>query len=347
MDRAPEVTVLMPVRDAALWLDEALASLYRQSLQDYEIVAVDDGSLDESGAILAAHARSDDRLRVVSTGCERRGLVSALNVGLAVARGRYVARMDADDVAMPKRLEHQLEALERDVGLAAVSCRVEGFPAGSVGEGMQRYLDWQNALGTPEEIRRDRFVESPVVAPSLMLRTSFLRSTLDGWRDRGWPEDWDLVLRASEAGGKIARVPHVLHRWRQHPRQATRVNTCYRATELLRARAHFLARFLASAAGDRQIWLMGAGPVGKALAEALSREGSEIAGFADVDPRKIGNRVRRAGREWPVISMENWQEKRDRRYAVAAVGSSQARSRIRNWLLACGATEERDFVAAA
>jgi hypothetical protein len=102
------------------------------------------------------------------------------------------------------------------------------------------------------------------------------------------------VLRAAEAGGRIARVPRVLQRWRQHARQATHTDPRYGADRLLAARAHYLARFLAQVASPRAVWLLGAGPVGKTLAEAPS-EGLTTAGFADVDPRKIGNRVRRAG----------------------------------------------------
>jgi glycosyltransferase involved in cell wall biosynthesis len=132
----PTVTVLMPVRNGAVWLEETLASLRAQTHSDYEIVAVDDGSIDDSGRILAAHAEQDPRIRVFSTRADDGGLVAALNLGLNQARGRYVARMDADDVAHPYRLSAQTEWLRTDDSLAAVSCQVEGFPPAELGRGM-------------------------------------------------------------------------------------------------------------------------------------------------------------------------------------------------------------------
>jgi glycosyltransferase involved in cell wall biosynthesis len=346
----PEISVLMPVRDAADWLVEAVESVRAQSTASWELVCVDDGSRDASARMLDDLAQRDARIRVLATRAGARGIVAALNAGLAVARGRAVARMDADDVALPGRFAEQLALLDAEPWLAAVSCRVEGFPAHALGEGMQRYLEWQNALVTPSELRRDRFVESPIVAPTLLVRTAFLRDVLCGWTDRGWPEDWDLVLRLHEHGGGIARVPRALHRWRQHPRQATRVDSRYDASRLLAARAHFLARYLARVAADgrRAVWLLGAGPVGKTLAEALADEGCTIAGFAEVDPRKIGNTVRRAGRRWPVSAMSDLLAAGpSARFAVASVGRAGARERIRELLCATGWVEERDFIAAA
>ncbi len=350
MESEPEISVLMPVRDASDWLVEAVESIRAQSMPSWELVCVDDGSRDASARLLEDLARRDARIRVLSTRTEARGIVAALNLALTAARGRAVARMDADDVAAPGRLAEQAALLDAEPELAAVSCRVEGFPAAELGDGMRRYLEWQNGLGDASELRRDRFVEAPIIAPTLLVRTVFLRDVLHGWIDRGWPEDWDLILRLHELGGSVARIPRILHRWRQHARQATRVDARYDAQRLLAARAHFLARFLSRVTRDgrRPPWLLGAGPVGKALAEALAREGCVVAGFADVDPNKIGNTVRRAGRRWPVTSMsELLAAGPDARYAVAAVGRAGARERIRELLSTAGWVEERDFIAAA
>jgi glycosyltransferase involved in cell wall biosynthesis len=346
----PEISVLMPVRDAAEWLVEAVESIRAQTATAWELVAVDDGSRDDSARILSEQARRDPRIRVLTTSESARGIVSALNLALAVARGRYVARMDADDVSAPTRFAEQRARLDDDMSLVAVTCVAVGFPEIALGDGMRRYLDWQNALMGAAELRRDRFVEAPLLAPTLMIRKCFLRDTLGGWADNGWPEDWDLLLRFHELGGRVARVPGTLHRWRQHARQATRLDPRYHGDRLLAARAHYLAHFLA--AGDvtagRSVWLLGAGPVGKELAEALAREHFDIAGFAEVDPGKIGNHVQRAGRRWPVVSMEELLARGPtERYAVASVGRAGARQRIREAMTTAGWVEERDFIAAA
>ena len=346
----PEVSVLMPVRDAAEWLVEAVESIRAQTASSWELIAVDDGSRDDTARLLAEQARCDPRIRVIATRGSARGIVPALNLALREACGRYVARMDADDVAAPTRFADQCALLGADSSLTAVTCAAEGFPENALGDGMRRYVDWQNQLVDPAHLRRDRFVESPLIAPTLIIRAEFLRDALDGWADHGWPEDWDLVLRLHEVGGRIARVPRTLHRWRQHARQATRLDPRYHAERLLAVRAHYLARFLTagSVAVDRSIWLLGAGPVGKSLAEALVRAGCEIGGFAEVDAGKIGNHVQRVGRRWPVVSMEELLAAGPaERYAVASVGRAGARGRIRAFMTAAGWVEERDFITAA
>src|SRR5215467_8580428 len=95
--RAPRVSVLLPVRDAAPWLSRALASLARQTLADHEVIAIDDGSRDGSGAMLEEAARLDPRIVVRHT--PARGLPAALDLALSLARAPWVARQDADDVS--------------------------------------------------------------------------------------------------------------------------------------------------------------------------------------------------------------------------------------------------------
>jgi len=316
----------------------------------------------------------DARVRVLETAAGRRGIVAALNRGLAAARAPLLARMDADDVAHPERLARQAALLADKPLLWGSCCRVEAFPSRNVRDGMSRYLAWQNSLLCSHEIARDRFVECPVLHPSVMLRTSVLRGVLGGWDERGWPEDWDLFLRAFEEGLAIERVPDVLLRWRLHTNQATRTDERYSEERLRAARAHFLARTLRDGGGARlapmggtdasarergpgespasiddmrPVWILGAGPVGKSLAKALSEEGLRVAGLADIDHRKIGGVVRGPDAQWRVISMEELLATVPRPRAVAAVGRDGARGRIRTWLEAEGWVDGRDFFVAA
>jgi glycosyltransferase involved in cell wall biosynthesis len=201
----PRVCVLLPVRDAAPSLDACLDSLAAQTLADHEVVAVDDGSRDGSGEILLARARAEPRLRVLRT--PPRGLVRALRLALGEARAPLVARMDADDVARSERLALQAERLEGDASVDVLGCRVAlpSPPGAPAGEGMRAYVEWQNALLDHDAMARDRFVESPLVHPSVAMRTAALRR-LGGWRDIDGPEDYDLWLRAFDAGLRFAKL---------------------------------------------------------------------------------------------------------------------------------------------
>ncbi len=344
----PAISILMPVKNASRWLGEALASILAQSDRDWELIAVDDGSSDKSLAMLESAAVRDRRIRVVEVAGRERGIAAVLNRAFAASVSPLIARMDADDLSHPGRLAAQRTFLESHTDLFAVGCFVEAFPAACVRDGMRRYLRWQNSLVEPESIARDRFVETPVLHPTLMMRASILVE-LGGWRTVGWPEDFDLLLRALERGLQVGKVPEVLYSWRLHAAQASRTDSRYSPEAFRRARAHFLAHTLARR-GNPPVWILGAGPVGKRLGKALAAQGAKVVGFADVDPRKIGGRVSldsRGGPAWPVVSMDKVFAERGCSVAVAAVGQAGARERIRSWMVSRGWIEGEDFWAAA
>jgi glycosyltransferase involved in cell wall biosynthesis len=333
------VSVLLPVRDAAAFLPACTASLGRQTLGDHEVIAVDDGSSDGSPALLDAWAAGDRRVRVLHR--PARGLVAALNDGLAACRGALVARMDADDVAHPRRLELQGALLARRPEVGVASCLVRHFPWTRVGEGFRVYETWLNSLVEPEEIARERFIESPVAHPSTMVRRELLEAA-GGWRDEGWPEDYDLWLRLAERGVRFAKVPRYLHFWREHGGRLTRVAPRYAVERFLACKAAFLISGPLAAARLVVVW--GAGQTGRRLAKHLIAGGARPAAFVDIDPAKIGRTVRGvrvvAPETLPALLGSGT-------VVVAAVSSRGARALIRERLAALGLHETSEFWCAA
>lgn len=332
------MSVLLPVRDARETLPECLASLASQTLREHEVIAVDDGSRDGSLERLGEAARADPRVRVVSE--PARGLVSALNTGLAQARAPLLARMDADDVAHPERLERQAQRLEADPALTALGSRVRlfGWP-GAGNEGMRAYVDWQNRLLEPDDVARELFVESPLVHPSVTMRTAALRAR-GGYRDTGGPEDYDLWLRAAAAGWRFAKLPEVLLDWRDGPRRLTRTDPRYHAD---RFRAAKLGALEAGPLAGRSVVLWGAGPIGKAWSRDLRSRGHRVAAFVEVDPAKVGQRIHGA----PVVGVAAAASLEAGSLHLGAVGNADARARIRAEAARLGLVEGRDFVAVA
>src|SRR5262245_41127174 len=153
----PLISVLMPVRNAAPWLAASLASLARQTFRDFEVIAVNDGSSDASGAMLDRAARREPRLRVVHA--PARGLPLALEAARAVARGERIARHDADDLSHRERLALQHAHLATH-DVSVVGCRVRVFPA--TGVGMKRWIDWHNGLLTHDAMAREALIDSPL-----------------------------------------------------------------------------------------------------------------------------------------------------------------------------------------
>src|SRR5690606_16425346 len=303
---SPRLSILLPCRDAAEHLGDAIASLEAQTFTDYEVLAVDDGSTDGTASVLEAWAARDRRVRVIRT--PRRGLVPALAAALEAAAGELVARMDADDVAEPDRLARQVALLDARPDVVACGTRVRYFPRAVVRDGARRYERWLNALVEPDEISRDLFVECPIAHPALVARRAAVLAA-GGYRDPGWPEDYDLVLRLWAAGGRLANVPEVLLHWRERPDRSSRTDPRYSADAFRRCKVHHLRRTLLRAeagrggvhgpaagkdggrAACRPALVWGAGPVGKRFARELLRQGVPLAGFVDLDPRTIGPRI--------------------------------------------------------
>ncbi len=231
----PQISVVMPVRDGARWLGEAIRSIKSQTLRDFELVIIDDGSKDDSARIMEASARSDQRIRVIRQ--DRLGLVPALNRGLASSRGRLIARLDADDCAHAERLARQSEYLDRhpEIGLLgtwADQIDEQGSITGALKPAIR-----------PEQlelllVRTNPFLHSSVMMRNVVLqKVGCYRPAFEG------AEDYDLWLRMSEVT-KIANLPERLLRYRLHPSSVT-----HRAS----VRQLFSARLAQRAAQSRRI----------------------------------------------------------------------------------------------
>ena len=332
----PLVSVLLPVRDEAPYLAGALASLSAQTLEDFEVLVVDDGSTDGSAEVAAEHARADPRFRVLRG--PARGLVAALERARGAARGRFLARMDGDDVALPGRLEAQVDALETE-GLAACGGTFSYFPESTVRDGSRRYERWINGLLTVEDAARDVFVECPIPHPTLVVRRAAVEA-VGGYRACPWPEDYDLVLRLWAHGGRFRNVDRLVLRWRDHADRVSRTDVRYGLDAFVRCKVHHLRATLLRGRDGVLVW--GAGPVGKSFARELARCGTRVAAFVDVDPRKLGRRVYGV----PVVDPDEAARIPDA-FALGAVAGEDARAQIRAQTASLGRKEGVDFVAVA
>lgn len=333
----PLVSVLLPAYNAQNTIRQAVISVRRQTFADFEVVAVDDGSADDTGAILDELASEDRRIRAFHI--PHSGLVGALNAGLAECRGEFIARMDADDVCHAERLRLQVEFVRAQPEVSVCGCLVRSFPRNEVKGGFLKYEAWMNSLVIHEEIERDIFVESPLAHPSVLMRAEDLRE-LGGYRDMGWAEDYDLWLRFYMAGKRFGKVPRVLLFWRESPDRLTFTDPRFALENFMRLKAHFLADVVARR--GRRVVVWGAGMTGRRLTKHLVREGVQPVAIVDIDPRKTGRIIRGA----PVIRPEELREYADA-YIVAAVSSQKARELIRARLREMGRAEVADFVCAA
>ncbi len=367
----PRVSILLPCRDAAPFLDDCIASLAAQTEPGFEVLALDDGSRDRTGARLAAWAEADARVRVFPS-CGR-GIVAALERLRREARAPFIARMDADDVARPERLATQLALLRAQPDIAACGTGIRYFPRALVRSGYRRYESWINGLATWSDVARDLFVECPIAHPTLMIRRDALRS-VGGYRELEGPEDYDLVLRLAAAGRRLANVPRILLEWRLGEHRLSVASPRYAPAAFRRLKVDWLRRGFVPP--DRPVVVWGAGKVGKAFAREWNRQcrpargagaagdsaenagpypaeaprgrvwPAPVAAFVDLDPRKIGQTIHDA----PVIAPDQLgglEGGGARPYVLIAVGSPGAREEIRGALDSVGFRELADFRAVA
>ncbi|WP_348266553.1 glycosyltransferase [Edaphobacter sp. DSM 109919] len=229
---SPTVSVVMSVFNGGSFLSQAVESILHQSFEDFEFIIVDDGSTDASASTLDGFQSRDARIHVVHQ--KNTGLVHALNRGCALARGKYIARMDADDIALPDRLASQVEFLESHPTVVLLGGAVDFIDA----RGNKLHTARYPAADTA--IKRALLDSSVFWHPTvLMSRRAFV--CLGGYRNVPDAEDYDLWLRMAEIG-ELANLSQVLLRYRVHAQQVSVLRCRTQALGSLAARASAVAR---------------------------------------------------------------------------------------------------------
>lgn len=207
---APQVSILMPVYNTALYLREAMDSMLSQTFTDFELIVLNDCSPDNAEEILDTY---DDPRIVRYKGEKNVGLSNVLNIGIEMARGKYIARMDSDDISLPNRLQVQLDYLESHPEIDLVSVGMELFGAS---DGV-----WKRERN-PEKVKIEAMFHSPILhASSVWRKDRFERNGLRFHQEMVPAEDYELWTRALVKGLKLINLPEVLYKYRLHQSQAT------------------------------------------------------------------------------------------------------------------------------
>ena len=204
----PRVSVVMPVYNGERYLDEAVESILNQTFHDFEFIIVDDGSLDSTPRLLASYEARDPRV-VIHRFAHNKGLPSTLNFGIHQARGEYIARMDADDVSLPEKLEEQVGFMDMhpEVGICSTGAEL-------IGE--KRSKKWQHHISHDAIHARMLFVNA-IAHPTVMLRASTLQKhALEYDPNVRYAQDYELWSRAITKT-RFANLAHILLKYRIHP----------------------------------------------------------------------------------------------------------------------------------
>lgn len=326
----------MPCYNAAATVARAVESIRGQTMPDWELIAVDDGSTDGSMDVIKKASADDARIQCIRR--EHAGVAATSNHGFSLAKAPVIARMDADDVSHTDRLEKQLDMLTNHPDLGAVTCLAEFAGDQESAGGYAHHVDWTNRHLTPDDIALNRFIDLPFPHPTLMYRRELIEKH-GSYRHGDFPEDYEMILRWLDSGVRIGKVDEILYDWHDPPTRLSRNDPRYDPAAFHRCKAPYLTNaIIASGCGARELWIWGAGRPARKCARPLEAAWKRASGFIDIDPRKIGRELH--GR--PVVSAQDLPPA-ERVVIVSYVGTRGARNTIRAELLGSGRTEGVDF----
>jgi len=332
----PLITIMMPVHALTSYTVQAVQSVLAQSHQNIELLIV---GKDDVHTLLS-HLPADERIHGISR--ESAGVIGASNTGLKHARGEYIARMDSDDVCHPDRLRTQLDFAESLNDLTLIGSRVEIFTDNNtLGNGNRRYQHWLNSLTTVKEIKESCLIELPLPNPSLFAHKDYW-ARMGGYREMGWPEDYDLILRTWLADIPMAKPAATLLRWREHPQRLTRTDERYSREAFIQAKAWALTQSRANLDLNkgRAVWVCGTGRNARYWHDALIANGATVAGFVELDNAKTKTRKRHL----PVITYSNLEQQRGDALIVTAISNPDARNALRAWFVEQKLRIGQDFI---
>jgi len=275
----------MPVKSTGPFLSECLDSILNQSISDWELLAVDDHSDDESFQILRRYAEKDRRIVAIKN--EGHGIIFALRAAYKIAKGTFITRMDSDDLMATRKLELlSAELLRSEAGTLATGF-VEYFSDTELGAGYKSYANWLNALTEKAKNFDDIYRECSIPSPCWMV-SKFDFDQSGGFNADIYPEDYDLAFRFRKSNLKIRSVKETLHYWRDYSSRTSRTDPNYADNRFTALKVlHFIDQDLDR---DRVLVLWGAGRKGKQIAKELKMRNISFRWICN-NPQKIGKDV--------------------------------------------------------
>lgn len=257
------ISILMPVYNAEPYLEDCLESVVNQSYTDWELIAINDFSTDDSFKILSSYQEDDQRIKVFQN--TEKGIIPALSLAHSKANGKYISRMDADDLMTPEKLR-SMEKVIRENPSAIVTSKVKYFSSQGISGGYEKYESWLNLLMENDSHYSSIYQECVLPSPNWLMSSNTL-DLIGGFSTLNYPEDYDLCFKAYQEKIQIIGLNEVLHLWRDYPERTSRNDPNYADNRFLNMKIEYFLK--CDLDHSKPLILWGAGKKGKLLARLL------------------------------------------------------------------------------
>ncbi|MEM6317702.1 MAG: glycosyltransferase family 2 protein [Bacteroidota bacterium] len=281
----PLISILMPVRNTAMYLKDCVQSILNQTEQHWELLAIDDHSTDNSWAILSAFSKKDARIKVFQN--KGRGIITALRLAFSESKGKLITRMDSDDLMVSQKLAALKRPLLKKGRGYLTTGLVHYFSDNELGEGYRKYQNWLNSLTQNGTNFSEIYKECVIPSPCWMVYRNDLKKCQAFHLNR-YPEDYDLCFRFYEQRLKVIPCNVVLHHWRDYAQRTSRTDKHYRDNSFLLLKMSYFLQLDYNA--KRPLLLWGAGKKGKWIAQYLVQHQYSFQWICNND-KKIGKEI--------------------------------------------------------
>jgi glycosyltransferase involved in cell wall biosynthesis len=309
----------MPVKNAATYLEECLKSIVNQTLNDWELIIIDDHSTDKSVDIIQKFVSLDQRINTESN--EGNGIIDALTLAYSLSTRNYISRMDADDIMAPSKLEFLAKKLSEHPN-AIITAKVKYFADKPLGDGYLKYEHWLNDLIDSQNHYTEIYKECVLPSPCWMMGRETLE-TLGGFKSLAYPEDYDLCFKAYEREIELLGVKEVLHFWRDYSERTSRNDDNYSDNRFIPLKVKYFIEIDHDPKKELVLW--GAGKKGKAIAQLLLAQNIEFTWISN-NKKKIGHNV------YGIIIQSQETLTRSRSQLIMSVANPEEQKEIKSFI---------------
>ncbi|MGB5553493.1 MAG: glycosyltransferase [Flavobacteriaceae bacterium] len=328
----PLVSILIPFKNTEGFLPDCLDSIRSQTYENWEVLAINDHSTDQSNALVQQYAVNDPRIKAMPN--EGEGIIHALRTAFKHSHGQMITRMDSDDIMTADKLRTMVASLIKHGKKHLAVGQVKYFSARGISNGYERYEQWLNQLTAKGSNYSEIYKECVIPSPCWMAYRDDL-DECEGFLPDRYPEDYDLTFRFYKNGLKCIPCNQVLHYWRDYDTRTSRVSEHYAQNYFLEIKLHYFLEL--NQDNDRPLTIWGAGAKGKEIAKGLLNRNIDFYWLCD-NPKKIGKEI--YGKKMLHFAH---LEKLHNPQSIITVANEEAQQTIRKYFYALGQTHMVDY----